>query len=555
MNHKFRQRGKIKKVLLLNPPVTFRKGEASSRRIGVPIPLGIAYIASFLRQKGYSVELVDCLAEGFESPTDMGDNIRYGLSDRAIADIIEGFRPDAVLVSSMFSFLNSDMENVCSISKCIFPDVTVIVGGVHPSALPEHVLRKNIIDFAVLGEGEGTIDVLLDALNADASVGNIDGIAFRENGKVVINPKTSFVADIDVLPMPAYDLLPMKIYAKIFAPHNDVRQRPYASVVTSRGCPWKCRFCAGKVVWGNNIRLRSASKVVEEIELLVNKYGIREIHFEDDNLTLNKNFVEILDKLIERKLGITLHAPDGLGVTTLNRSLLEKMKEAGFFTFILAIESGNKRVLNKLMKKPLMPDKVREIVAIGHDIGLNMWGFFMLGMPGETKEEMKQTIEFIKELRLGWAAINAVAPHPGSEIYNECVKKGYIEETCFRSVNLQESIINTDEFTGEYVRQLSRNASREINFYHNSNLERGNFDQAIHDFKRIAELYPEFGLANFSLGRAYLKKGDFDEARRNFERSIELGWEVDESRKYITKIEEKNMREATNNNDISRSST
>ncbi|HYN44751.1 MAG TPA: cobalamin-dependent protein [Candidatus Limnocylindrales bacterium] len=517
---------KMKKILLIDPPTTRSKDFGAEKlRIGLVPPLGLAYIAAVLEKENYVVKILDCTAEGyFDEINYAQDKIRYGLTDESIKTKITEFSPDLVGVSCLFSNKSADLHNVCRIVKEVNKNVVIVVGGVHPTVLPERTLKDKNIDFVILGEGEYTFRDIINTLNEDGDLSKIDGIGYRKNKKITIIPKTKFIDNLDELPLPARHLLPMDIYSKAASPHSGFKRSPFTTMISSRGCPQRCTFCELHHLWGRKYRMRSSQKVLDEIEFLVKEYGIKEIHFEDDNLTANKKrALEIFNGIIERKLDITWSDPSGLSVFYLDDEILEKIKESGGYSISLAIESGDEYVLHHLMRKPVKLNDVKTIVNKARKIGLYVRGFFIIGSPEETKEQINNTVDFAKNLGLDWAHFFIFTPHYGTEMREICEKNNYIKKEAMDFEKwFFEPVIVTPEFNPEYLTKIKEEVNLEINFKNNINMKEGNYDKAIADFSYVISLYPKLDFAHFYLGCAYNKKGLIDKAKVEWEETLRL---------------------------------
>ena len=517
---------KIQKILLIDPPMTRSKDFSTDKlRIGILPPLGLAYIAAVLEQEKYSIKILDCTAEGYsDKPVEIKNKIRYGLGDGAIKSAIQKFQPDLVGISCLFSNKADDMHNVCKITKEINRDTIIAVGGIHVTVLPEETLKDGNIDFVVLGEGEYTFRDLIETLNSDNDLSKINGLCYRSNQKIIINQKSNFIENLDELPFPARHLLPMDFYLKTISPHCGFKRTPFTSMITSRGCPQSCTFCELKHLWGKKYRVRSAESVLDEIEFLIENYGIKEIHFEDDNLTANnKRAIKIFDGMIDRKFDITWSVPSGLSVFYLNKKILQKMKQSGCYSISIAIESGDEYVLHHLMKKPVNLKKVKPLINEARKMGLSVRGFYMIGFPGETKEQINKTINFAKNAGTDWTHIFIATPHYGTEMREICEKENYIskENQDFEKWFYEPTIV-TPEFNPDYLMKLYEETNLDINFKNNINLIEGNYDRAIEDFEYVIGLYPHLDFAHYYLGCAYQKKGLIHEAKKEWKKSSDL---------------------------------
>ena len=333
-------------------------------------------------------------------------------------------------------------------------DIPVIFGGAHTTALPEEVLSNNTIDYVVIGEGELVLPKLLEHLGSNDKISEIGGIGYKLNGSININPIKEYVNDLDALPFPARHLFPMNKYLSSKNVHNWVyKQQPQTQMTTSRGCPLSCTFCTIHSIWGKKVRFRSPGNVVDEIEMLVKEYKVQEIHFEDDNISINPDRMKkICEEIIKRKLDITWTAPNGMYVHTLSRELLKIMKKSGCYRVSIGIENGDQEFLKNVLNKALNLKKVIAVVKDLKDLGIESTGFFILGIPGETRNTMNETINFAKRLGLDDAIFSIYAPYPGTKLYELSVQKGYISgDRDYAKFKNKYSTLNTEFLTAEEV--------------------------------------------------------------------------------------------------------
>ncbi|MBN1868987.1 MAG: radical SAM protein [Candidatus Omnitrophica bacterium] len=456
---------KIKRVLLINPPASYFKTLNKREKMfrSCSPPLGLCYLATFIADK-YDVKVLDALVEGFtHEEKDIEGMVRVGLSAERIKDEIEKYGPDIVGVAGMFTDQYRNSNLVCRWVKEVNQEIYTVVGGTHPSCNPEMSLKEEFIDFVILGEGEVSFSNLLECLNGKGEIGAIDGIGYKTNNQIFINEKKSFIQNLDSIPIPNRDYLPMEKYFNLKRAHGFSRYREHTNLITSRGCPANCVFCAIHSIWGKRYRFRSAENVIAEIEYLVKKYGIKEIQFEDDNLTVNRErAVKLFQGMIERNLGVCWSTPNGVAVWALDEELLELMRQSGCWYVCLAIESGSQRVLNEVIRKPLKLEKVRPIVNKCKDLGFKVDGMFIIGGPGETKEEMQQTLDFAISLKLDNVQFSIMTPFPGTPLWDICLKKGYFKQ----DMKLEELFIfnraniSTEDFTTEEIVKFQKYAYR-----------------------------------------------------------------------------------------------
>lgn len=440
----------ITKTLLILPPCPIPK--MFPKR--VQIPLGIAYLASALRKENIEVSLLDSLIEGWDTVIELDEhNVMLGLTPAEIAEHSFSLKPDLVGISCMFSVQAKVTSEIASEIKKRLPNVTICVGGAHPTAMPEEVASNENIDFVVLGEGEATLVELIHALNKNTSLKNIDGICYRQkNEPMVLNKKSLYIENLDSIPFPALDLLPIELYFKLNRPHGSVsRNRRIIPIVTSRGCPARCVFCSIHPIWGKRYRARSPESIIAEIEMLVDKYTLQEIHIEDDNFTFDRKRAEtICDLINEKNIKVNFTTPNGLAVWALDSQLLQKMKQAGFYRLTLAVESGSQNTLSKIIHKPLKIEHMLKVINAANKIGFDIDIFFVVGFPGETPGEMQKTFDLGKRLDVSSVKYFIATPYPGTELLDIARRDNLIPQNYDPTdvgINVVQGIITTEYFT------------------------------------------------------------------------------------------------------------
>ena len=359
--------------------------------------LGLGYLATSLRANNHEVDILDCIKEDLKLD---------GFLKR-----VKELKPDVVGLQCYTFDLRFVKEALDGLKKLDSKPVTMI-GGPHPSAAPKETFGYfgDSLDFAFIGEAEKGLPLLLDKLGNGSTIdfSEIPGLAWRESSGVRLNPQ-AFTHDLDSLGMPAWDLISPENYPE--SQHGAFFKKfPIAPIMVTRGCPFPCTFCAGSVVAGKKIRKHSARFMLDEIKYLYERHGIREFHIVDDNFTFDKAYVkEFLKKLIALNLDISWATPNGVRVDALDKELLDLMKKSGLYLISLGIESGSDKVLN-LMKKHTTVKKIREGVNLIRSSGIDIAGFFIVGFPGETKEDIADTMRFSLDLDLCPNAIPELIP-------------------------------------------------------------------------------------------------------------------------------------------------
>lgn len=373
--------------------------------------LGLGYLATSIRDRN-DVTIVDCIKERLDV-----DRLEKSLRRR---------RPDAIgfqCYTFDLPFIRKALERV----KRLDPGIVTMVGGPHPSAVPEETLESlPELDYLVVGEAEVGLPRLLDVLEwGGGDLEGVPGLHWRDNGAIRSNPAV-LTDDLDSLGFPAWDLIRPETYPE--CQHGAFyEQFPIAPIMVTRGCPCPCAFCTGSVVSGRRIRRRSPGHVLSELRLLRDRFGIREFHIVDDNFTADAEEAKrFLRQLKDAALGMTWAVPNGVRLDTLDEELLALMKETGLYLVSVGVESGSDDVL-KAMRKGTTTARIRRQMERVRRSGIEMAGFFILGFPGETRETIHATIDFAVELPLIRANFFTYLPFPGSETYRALESSGELQ--------------------------------------------------------------------------------------------------------------------------------
>ena len=375
------------KITLINPPQNTRYPQP---------PLGLALLAAILGKNGYKVKILDANAAGF-TPAEAASSVKD---------------TDIVGITAMTPTIGTALQIARDIKK-INPGLTIILGGPHVTLMPEETLASTKdIDVIVRGEADETILELMSALENKRPMDNIPGISYKKDGKTIHNALRDIVTDMDLLPYPAFDLLPWQRYQP-HPPHG--MYKPFAAMVTSRGCPYRCAYCS-KPVFGSKFRAQSAERVVNEMAYLQEKFGVREIAFYDDSFTLDKKRIHAITEKIREK-GLKIAWTCETRVNLVDKELLRHMKQAGCYAVAYGIETAAPEIM-KVIQKDITLDQVEKAVQAHHEIKLQVVGYFMLGSPGETPETIQQTINFAKKLKVDFAQFSVTTPFPATELYD-----------------------------------------------------------------------------------------------------------------------------------------
>jgi len=456
------------KVLLVNPPQIFYPG--SDAPAG-NLPLGLMYIAAVLDKAGYKVEILDAfMTEAVFLK--VKDTLEVGMPYRRIREEIQRRKPDIVGIANPFTCQIDNAVKVADIVKEVDPAILTVVGGPHVTVVPAEFLQeaKNV-DIAVIGEGEYTMLDIVSVVEGRKNISDVQGIAYHKNNTVALNPPRPLIKNLDELPYPAYHLVDMEQY---LAPKN-IEYRSFKdrsiSMVTSRGCPFNCCFCSVHLHMGKMFRAHSADYVVNHIEYVVNKYRVKTIFFEDDNLTFDlKRFETICDKIIAKGIKFAWETPNGIRADYLTLNLLKKMEKSGCRSVFFGIESGDQYVLDNIIGKSLKLKEVVKVAKMCKDIGLKTGAFYIIGFPGEKKENILRTVELALRLKKDFDVgmhLFFATPSYGTRLYEECKRKGYIKgdltPRAFAEVRQSRGLplIETEDFMSSEVKEIAVMANRE----------------------------------------------------------------------------------------------
>lgn len=396
------------KTILINPPYSLEE------RYGVQIkafgaisePMALAYLASSLEKEGFPVEILD--AQALE------------LTQIDVVEYVKKSRADVVGITFLTPMFYA-VQEVAKAIKNACSRIKIIVGGAHPTALPENTLEEcPAIDYVCIGEGESVIINFLKYVTGNKKESEVPSLAYRYNGRIISNPAADFIKDIDSLPKPARHLLPMDRY-KLTASRTKY-SRFCPTIILARGCPFDCQFCSHP--FGRTFRHHKVGRIIDEIREIKQQYQTNQFNFEADTLTLNKIFItELCDAIIEEKLDIKWTCESR--IDTVDEVILKKMKNAGCWQISYGVESGCQRLLD-IIHKGIKKADVVKVFNLTQKIGISIRGFFMLGLPSETLEESLETINFAKSLNSLWAQFTLTIPYPGTPMFDQFQAQGKI---------------------------------------------------------------------------------------------------------------------------------
>lgn len=414
------------KVCLIDPILfSFQqvRGRSLKNNVGMSFypPLGLAYIANYLRKNGIEVKIIDRKVL----------MTKHSLTEESVNEMtkreLKEFMPDIIGITIATPTLYDVKNNVLKLIEEVVPNALVVVGGSHVSALPEDTLRNNPrIDVACSGEGEMVMLGLVDG----KPLNEIDGITFRENGNIYSNKKRKPHKNLDDFCFPARDLLDMSFYSKA-NPHvmHGLFMRS-TTILTSRGCPYECTFCAGQVASGRLVRYQSPELVVEEVEKLVIDYNMEGLYFADDMFNADKSrAIKICEQLIQRGINKKICWNAQIRANSVDKELLKLMKSAGCIRVDVGFESGSQKTLDIINKRTTVAQNY-EAARVLRELGIQAHANIVVGIPGEGIEDLEKTRKFVKEIKPTWIGFGEFVPLPGSILFNKLLSEKKITSDC-----------------------------------------------------------------------------------------------------------------------------
>lgn len=511
------------RVLFINPPsapytsvVQVLDKKMSTVLQPIAMPMGILYLSAMLERDipGIEICIVDfakALRELFteedRDPTDFDAFAAKVLAEQ----VPDGFVPDVIGMSILFSTAHRSTGHIADAVKRLWKDAPVVVGGMHATNAADSLLKMPSVDFVCRGEGESIIAELVDRMWRADDPESIQGVIGRKKLDAAGPALESapLIDDLDEIPLPAWHLLPMDEYVRSIGSRvrrmDAIEQDGEATIVTTRGCPFSCTFCSSWTVHGRRMRFRSAANVVQELEILHERYGVGLVIPEDDLFTVKKpRIIELCNAIADRFDGsIAFQFPNGLSVATLDEDVIDAMIRMGMKLANIAIESGSAEVQRNIIKKNCDLDRARRVVQTCRDKGIFARCYFIIGFPGETLEQIEETFAFASSLPSDWNVFNIAAPLIGSEMYEQMLSRGDIDDSYnWDSAFFHERSFDTKEIGAEHLKELVYAANIKINFFNNHALRTGDYPRAISIFQEIMLSYPSHLIAQYCIAMA-----------------------------------------------------
>ena len=428
------------KVLLINPPSWIH----SKVRMDMNPNLGLLYLAAVLEKAGYEVKVVDA------------ECLRY--TWKALRRKLKNEMPDIVgITCTTFSYM--PLKETVKIAREILPYSKIFIGGPHVTALVRESLLENpAADIAVMGEGEQTLVELIKAIEENGPINRVNGIAFRSGDEILFTPRRTPIKDLDAIPFPARHLLEPNM--TLYRGNEPLFSKPETVMIWSRGCPHRCLFCSNPVFGHQQTRYRSPKNIVDEVEMLHDKYNIRSIFVYDDELVGMSQFqngwlTQVCDEIISRGLDDIIYKCQGRCSQHIKFEVLKKMRKAGFFCIMWGVESGSQKVLNAI-RKDITTENIVETFELAKRSGIRNMAFIIVGNVSETREDVKKTVSLLKRIGPDYVQVTAATPLPGSELWNIAVSKNWIKSNDFSRYFMSKPVSSTDWMSLEEIMKMKK---------------------------------------------------------------------------------------------------
>ena len=521
--------GRGLRVLFINPPsvpynalVRSFKSERPSLTQTIAMPMGILYLAATLERDlpGIQIQILD-LAKLYRLACDrgpLGFPSFESFVDHTLEEEVK-FVPNLIGVSILFSTAHKSSLRIAEACKRKWPTAPVAMGGMHATNAVEALLGNPAVDFVCRGEGEFVISDLVLTTNQ-----SLPGIIGRDD--LARTGSVPLIYSLDSIPYPAWHLLPMHEY--VFSETSRARsidrieQDGEATIVTTRGCPYHCTFCASWTVHGREMRYRSTENVLGELRVLHDRYSVTTLIPEDDLFSVKKpRFLELCNAIsTEFKRQLHFQFPNGLSVATLDAEVIAAMARMGMSVANIAIESGSNEVQRRVIKKNVNLDRARRVVSDCRQQGIFTRVYFILGFPSEPLAQMQETVDFAKSLPADWCVFNVAAPLVGTEMYSQLLQRGEIDENFnWDDAFFHERTFDTPEIGAQALKDFAYEANLRINFFGNYNLQNGEYDRAMKIFYDILKAYPGHLAAQWCIGEALRRSGREAEAEAAFKKA------------------------------------
>ncbi len=477
------------------------------------IPIGLLSLSAYLKKHAtVEIKLID-----FNIVLNKMESFEYSSFSELFHDFLStkewiDYAPSIIGISTLFTSSYYNMIDVAKVARNIFPNALITAGGGVPTNMYNEIFRDTTcLDALCYGEAEKPLLGLVKAIDKKEFLKIHPSWITKEKIKNKQSFRYDFIENLDEIPFLDYDILDIDDYrlnpniATFPLAKEKMKSMP---IMTSRGCLHHCCFCSSHTVHGRKMRYHSVGRVREDFKRLREEYGAKTIVFQDDHLMADKQRVfEIIN--IMNDLQLTAFFPSSLALYALDRKILEALKSVGLNQLVLSIESGSDRVLRKIMHKPLNLSIVKGVIADCQQLGIATDVNILIGLPGETKQDIEDTRAFLKTINVTWFRINVATPLVGSEMFDICIKNNYLKGS-YLDCDFKKAVIKTEDFTPEYIEKKAYSLNLELNFVENSDFRLGNYERALKGFENTIKLRSDHAFAYYFAAKC-CKKINLDE--------------------------------------------
>ncbi|MBI5079288.1 radical SAM protein [Candidatus Wolfebacteria bacterium] len=505
------------------------------------MPIGLLSLSAYLKKHSSAeVMLID-----FNIILNKIENFDYGSFSELYRDVLMSkewidYAPDIIGISALFTPTYHNMIAVGQVAKDIFFNALIISGGGMSTVVPGEIFRdSDCFDALCYGEGEKPLLGLVMADNKKEFLKNNLSWITKEKVKSGQQFQYDFIADLDEIPPYDYGILKIQDYGlnptvKNYVSFGDGKVKQVFHIATSRGCPHRCCFCASHQVHGRKMRYHSVGRVKEDLECLKEKYEAETIGIQDDSFMVDKKrALEIIN--VVKELEMKIFFQSGLALYALDRNMLEAIKAAGLNELVLAVESGSSRVLKKIMRKPVSLPIIKRVVDDCRQLGISTDVNILIGLPGETKQDIEDTRNFLKTLPATWFRFYIATPLVGSEMFDICVQNNYLKGD-YIGCDFKRAIVETEDFTPEYIKEIVYFLNLELNFVCNSDFKLGNYETALKGFENVIRVKSDHAIAYYYAAKCYEKLGNSEKSRQYADKARQIAEENPFWRNYMDKF-------------------
>ena len=500
------------------------------------MPLGVLSLSAYLKRyvSDINIELLD-----FNVELNKMAVLDFPNYDHFFERILLKYNQndfDYIGISALFISQFSSLITLGNVIKRIFNRAFLVAGGGIPTTMYKDIYQKtNDFDALCLGEGEIPWANLLNATKRDEYLLNASSWMVKRKIESQYTPQLECVENLDEIPFLDYDLCNLDDYAmsptvKRIGGNAEEKQLPNFHYMSSRGCPNKCCFCASHAVHGRTMRYYSIERVKEDLTKLKTKYKTQNIVMQDDHFMADKKRAyKILE--IMHDLELIPVFQNALAMYALDHDFLAKLVEYNIRSLVLPIESGSQRVLRDIMHKPLNLTIIERVVNDCRELGIHTDANILIGLPGETKQDIEDAISFLKKIPVSWYYIYIASPLAGSEMFDICKTHGYLGEGYYET-DFKKACVSTEDFSAEYILQKSYEMNLELNFVNNSDYRLGNYEIALKRFLQVIELAENHFWANYMCALCYKKMGNIEKYSKYFDKSMKIAENDSQQKRY-----------------------